>query len=317
MTIGDPAPFSPAVVASSSVSFLEVLQLLTLQVHTLEECASLHRTQLELDDEAKFLSSSLSINSYLSRLIHVPDSLVDEWSLRPFPDGPLPSKGSGENRGSILGLLIALYEHRSDHGGEDSDGLSDSAHGDEGHGGAKSLAASGLKWLLRFVNALVDGAPSVGSAAKSVSSGIPWGARDNMSSSSSDWTLDPVICSTVSGMLSNLGDLWPKESSGMLPEPSEKGNDKGREARKAAQLRVMEMMKKKQEAFVKTLAPSETGAQGTGDKMDDGEDVDLCIICRCDDADGENKAMFSARGRPRFEPRRKHLKAPICGRPTE
>jgi hypothetical protein len=210
-----------------------------------------------------------------------------------------------------------LYEHRSDHGGEDSDGLSDSAHGDEGHGGAKSLAASGLKWLLRFVNALVDGAPSVGSAAKSVSSGIPWGARDNMSSSSSDWTLDPVICSTVSRMLSNLGDLWPKESSGMLPEPSEKGNDKGREARKAAQLRVMEMMKKKQEAFVKTLAPSETGAQGTGDKMDDGEDVDLCIICRCDDADGENKAMFSARGRPRFEPRRKHLKAPICGRPTE
>ena len=206
----DPAPFSPAVVASSSVSFLEILQLLTLQVHTLEECASLHRTQPELDEETKLLSSSLSINSYLGRLIHVPESLVDEWSLRPFPDGPLPSKGSGENRGSILGLLIALYEHRSDHGGDDKDGLSDSAHGDEGHGGARSLAASGLKWLLRFVNALVDGAPSVGSAAKSASSGVPWGSRDNLSSSSSDWTLDPMIRSTVSGMLSNLSDLWPK-----------------------------------------------------------------------------------------------------------
>ena len=116
----EPTPFSPAVVASSLVSFLEILQLLTLQVHTLEECASLHRTQPELDDEKKLLSSGLSINSYLSRLIHVPESLVDEWSLRPFPDGPLPSKGSGENRGSSLGLFVALYtyKHRSVHGCE-------------------------------------------------------------------------------------------------------------------------------------------------------------------------------------------------------
>jgi len=75
---GDGTPFSPAVVASSSVSFLEILQLLTLQVHTLEECASLHQTQPELDEETKVLSSSLSINSYLSRLIRVPESLVDE-----------------------------------------------------------------------------------------------------------------------------------------------------------------------------------------------------------------------------------------------
>jgi hypothetical protein len=199
----EPVPFSPAVVASSSVSFLEIVQLLTLQAHTLEECASLHRRQPELDEETKLLSSSLSINSYLRRLIMVPDSLVNEWSLRPFPDGPLPSRGSGANRGSILGLLIALYELRSDHGGDDSDGLSDSAHGDEGHGGARTLASSGLKWLLRFVNALADGAPSVGGAAKSASSGVPWSATLGMSSSSSDWSLDPDICSTVSGMLSN------------------------------------------------------------------------------------------------------------------
>jgi hypothetical protein len=41
------------------------------------------------------------------------------------------------------------------------------------------VAASGLKWLLRF-NALVNGTSSVGAAAKSASSGIPWGVRDNM-----------------------------------------------------------------------------------------------------------------------------------------
>eukprot|EP00957_Ditylum_brightwellii_P143524 10934624-Ditylum_brightwellii.AAC.1 len=109
-------PFSPSIVAASSKSFIEVLQILTLQVHTLEECASLHRTQPCLDEESKSLSASLSINSYLGRLIHVPFSLVDVWSLRCYPEGPLPSKGSGANRGSILGLLIALYEHRSDHG---------------------------------------------------------------------------------------------------------------------------------------------------------------------------------------------------------
>ena len=292
--IGDHTPFSSAVVASSAVSFLEILQLLTLQVHTLVECASLHWTQPELDAETKSLSASLSINSYLARLIHVPESLVDEWSLRPYPNGPLSSKGNGENRGSILGLLIALYEHRSDHGGEDSSkGLSDSGHGDEGHGGAKTLAASGLKWLLRFVNALVHGAPNVGAAAKSASSGVPF--RGKSSSSMTSWNLDSSVCSTVSGMLSNLNDLWPKESSDMSPEPSDKSNDKGREARKAAQLRVMEMMKRKQEAFVKTLAPSESGAEGMGDKID-GEDADLCIICRCDDADGENNGPLGYLG---------------------
>jgi hypothetical protein len=143
---GDNTPFSSAVVASSAVSFLEILQLLTLQVHTLVECALLHRTQSELDAETKLLSMGLSINLYLARLIHVPESLVDKWSLNPFPDGPLASKGSGENCGSILGLIFALFEHISNNGGEGSSkGLSDSGHGDDGHGGARTLAANGLK----------------------------------------------------------------------------------------------------------------------------------------------------------------------------
>jgi hypothetical protein len=50
---GDAVPFSRAVVASSSMSLLEISQLLTLHVHTLDECASLHRTQPELHDETK------------------------------------------------------------------------------------------------------------------------------------------------------------------------------------------------------------------------------------------------------------------------
>ena len=73
---------------------------------------------------------------------------------------PLDSSGSGKMRGSILGLLIALYE---DHGAVPD---TDDGPGDDGHGGAPSLASSGLKWLIRFVSALVDGAPSVGGAMK-------------------------------------------------------------------------------------------------------------------------------------------------------
>jgi hypothetical protein len=97
-------------------------------------------------------------------------------------------------------------------------------------------------------------------------------------------------------MLSNLSDLWPKENSDMVPAPTEKASDKSREARKAAQLRVMAVMKKRQEAFVKTLAPSESGAEGMNYKIEDGQNADLCIICRCDDADGENNGPLGYLG---------------------
>jgi hypothetical protein len=62
-------------------------------------------------------------------------------------------------KGSALGILIVLYEHRSDHGATTE---SEDAQGDDGHGGARTIASSSLKWLLRFVNALVDGATSIG-----------------------------------------------------------------------------------------------------------------------------------------------------------
>jgi hypothetical protein len=288
-------PFSPEVVASSSVSFLEVLQLLTLQVHTLEVCASLHRIQPDLDEESKSLSAGLSINSYLGRLVRVPESLTDEWALRPHPDGPLTSKGSGEKRGSILGLLIALYEHRADHGaGVESSGGPD--QGGDGHGGARALASSGLKWLLRFVNALVDGAQSVGAAAKSATTGVPIRPATAAFPSAGEsgmtiWTIDDTVRYTISGMLTNLPDLWPKHRD-KTPEKS-LAADENKERGKAAQERMLAMMRKKQSAFQATMAPSDN----VDNKVDDmDEEADLCIICRCDDADGENNGPLGFLG---------------------
>jgi hypothetical protein len=293
-------PFSPAVVAASSVSCLEILQLLTLQVHTLEECASLHRTQLNLDEDAKAISSGLSINKYLGRLIHVPDSLTDAWALLPYPDGPLPSKGTGSNRGSVLGLLIALYEHRSSNGKDDQSGSMTDSAGDEGHEGARSLTENGLKWLLRFVHALVDGAPSVGAAIRSATVGVPKRPAGTLSSNnlaieqSAPWIISDDIKNTVMGMLHGIPDLWPKEDQKTEPDESEKISMKSKEARKAAQKRVMDMMKEKQNAFAATIAPSDPA---TSNKMDvDNEEGDLCIICRCDDTDGENNGPLGYLG---------------------
>ena len=283
-------PFSEDIVASSSVSFLEVLQLLTLQVHTLEECASLHRAQPDLDEETKSLSSSLSINSYLGRLVSQPESLKDVWALQPFPDGPLKSSGSGKSRGSILGLLIALYEHRADNGAVGGSGGAQDQGGDD-HGGARGLAASGLKWLLRFVNSLVDGAPSVAAAVKCATSGIPITAPPNGGDSSNTvWTINETVLSSIKGMLSNLADLWPKpvdESVDKSPSADTKAKERG----KAAQKRMLEMMKKKQNAFATALGPDTV----SDDKTENDEE-DLCIICRCDDADGENNGPLGYLG---------------------
>ena len=286
-------PFSAETVAASSVSFLEELQLLTLQVHTLEECASLHRFQPDLDEEAKSLSAGLSINSYLGRLVNVPTTLVDEWALRPFPNGPLKSKGSGERRGSILGLLIALYEYRGDHGTGSNGGKEEAA---DGHGGARALTGSGLKWLLRFVNALVDGAPSVAIAVKSATSGVPLTSPSTSTGSDSSvgtiWTIDESTRLTISGMLSNLPDLWPTPMAESQQKESSAIEEKKARG-KLAQKRMLEMMRKKQSAFSANMETSESG--GT-DKGGHEEEKDLCIICRCDDADGENNGPMGYLG---------------------
>jgi len=275
------------------VSFLEVLQLLTLQVHTLEECAFLHRSHPSLDHENRSISAGLSINSYLSRLIHVPHSLVDEWALRATPDGPLPSLGSGLARGSILGFLIALFEHRADN--ENNSG-SDAVHGEDGHGGARFLVASGLKWLLRFVQCLVDGAQSVKEACESASNGtLIKKSTDHGNAGSALWTIDPALKSDISSMLQNLRDLWPKHDADTQANDSAGLTAKSREARKAAQMRVMQKMKAQQAKFAATVT---TGGKGTydGGKGSVDEESDLCIICRCDDDDGENNGPLGYLG---------------------
>jgi len=267
-----------------------------LQVHALEECASLHRLQPDLDDEAKSLSAGLSINSYLGRLVHVPKSLEDVWALRLFPDGPLKSKGSGERRGSILGLLIALYEYRGDHGAGSNGGQEETA---DGHGGARALTSSGLKWLLRFVNALVDGAPSVATAVKSATNGVPLKQSASSSTAGTEssgttiWSIDETVRLTISKMLSNLPDLWPKAADNSSQKVSS-ANEEKKERGKIAQQRMLEMMRKKQSAFSATMGTSDEGASDK-EQLEETKG-DVCIICRCDDADGGNNGPLGFLG---------------------
>ena len=277
-SFGEVPSFSPKTVAASSKSFLEVLHILTLQVHTLEECSCLYKTLPFLDHEQKSLSSSISINSYLDQLVNVPTSLVNVWALLPAPDGPLPSEGSGENR-----LLIALYEHR-DHGNA-TRGRQKSAHDD--HGGARALSADGLKWLLRFVSALVDGAENVSMACQSATSGVPVKPASHSPSPDQASKINPEIRDKIKGMLANLPELWPSEQDKMSSEVGSHSGmgERSREARKAAQARALEKMKNLQESFAASISSHFNDSEK---KLVDDNEENLCIICKCDDADGDN-----------------------------
>ena len=280
--------FSIDTVKSSSVSFIEVIQLLTLQIHTLEECASLHRTVTGIDTESSILSQSLSINSYLRRLLYVPESLESCWAFKPFPDGPIPSKGSGENRPSILGFLITLYEHRSDFGASDPTSGA-SAQNDEGHGGARSLSADGLKWIIRFVNSLVDGAPSVSTASSCASSGRRFFSEKEPTASST-WSIDDDIVSAIKRMLADLPELWPTDKTEATAQ--DLSSAKKKERGKAAQLMMMERMRRKQLQFAESMGPTASQVEDESKSRES----ELCIICRCDDADGENNGPIGYLG---------------------
>ena len=216
--------FGPKTVQQSSVSSLEVLQLLTLQIHTLESMAMLHRSTLgeSLDPEAKELSKSLNVNHYLARLIEVPESLHNVWAFD-AKNGPLPSAGSGECRGSILGVLIALWEHSYSGLSPENRGEDDNADDDNGgdlssSGGARALAADGLKWILRFVASLVDGATSVKDAARAATEGVEISQRKSpafvsLKATPTSWMLSEDIQGIVQGMLRDVPKLWPDQQA--------------------------------------------------------------------------------------------------------
>jgi hypothetical protein len=106
------------------------------------------------------------------------------------------------------------------------------------------------------------------------------------------WTIDDTVRFTISGMLTDLPDLWPTPEE-ETPEKSSAGDVKNKERGKAAQKRMLEMMRKKQSAFQATMAPTENQDNKDVDKE---EEADLCIICRCDDADGENNGPLGFLG---------------------
>jgi hypothetical protein len=93
-------------------------------------------------------------------------------------------------------------------------------------------------------------------------------------------------------MLDNLLDLWPKPRSESISP--EKANAKMKEARKAAQQRVMDMMKRKQAAFAETISTPDVSSEANIDTSE--QNSDLCIICRCDDIDGENNGPLGYLG---------------------
>jgi hypothetical protein len=295
--------FGPRTVQSSSVSSLEVIQLLTLQIHTLESMASLHRSVLgdSLDVDSKELSRSLNVNKYLSRLIYVPESLEGIWALD-AEIGPLPSSGSGKCRGSILGVLIALWEHSYSNKSAESDSetSSDKILGMSSSGGARALASDGLKWILRFVHSLVDGATSVKAAIRSATDGI----RISSASATTGWTLSTEVQETVQSMLKNVSRLWPDvpaarietvhvgysenmttdsslsrttglaspDNTGLTNADSSSGVSPSNDfkaklaARKAAQMAAMEKMKKQQAIFAASLATTDDDASDAGSK---------------------------------------------------
>ena len=138
---------------------------------------------------------------------------------------------------------------------------------------------------------LVEGASSLNTAIKCATIGTPI-SLNTTDVASISWTINENVRSTISGMLDSLLDLWPMpRKSSTSPD---KSNAKSKEARKAAQQRVLDMMKQKQAAFAQTITKTEVPSGSTVIETD--QEVDLCIICRCDDADGENNGPLGYLG---------------------
>jgi len=244
-------PFGPATVASSAVSFLEVLQILTLQLHTLTELGLLHE-KMRLDDDCAQISKGATVENYLRRLTFVPPSMKNCWAFG--SSSPLSSAGSAANRPSILGLLIVLYEHRNDRKDDPTPSNNEESSG----GGARTLVSDGLRWFLRTISHLTVNS-DVHLASDMARNGIcpPAYAADETGM-------------LIDGMLHSLPGLWPRTESDPVAGSASKVRAKA--AQKAAQAKALARMKSLQSKFADTLDPSQD--------VDDSEE-DQCIICRC------------------------------------
>ena len=177
------------------------------------------------------------MDTFLERLVFVPESLTGLWALRSHPFGPLSSQGSGANRGSILGLLIALYEHWA-LSPLTKGGANYQSRGAEGLNGGRYITTEGLKWILRVIWSLATYSDSLEDACEVARTGIRNNTNSHVEIERSSHRA--VICS----MLHNI-DLWPQ-----VKDETPDTNDfkaKTCEARLAAQKRILENMKEKQQ----------------------------------------------------------------------
>lgn len=94
----------------------------------------------------------------------------------------------------------------------------------------------------------------------------------------------------VKEMLCNLPELSPGRESRSSQDTfcSSAANEKSKEAQKAAQARALMKMKKVQSTFAESIS---TQFNADSAKKRDDNDDNLCIVCKCDDADGNNGPM--------------------------
>jgi hypothetical protein len=102
--------------------------------------------------------------------------------------------------------------------------------------------------------------------------------------------VDPDLRDEIRDMLANLPELWPgreTESSTDVGGISA-AKKKSEEAQKAAKARALMKMKKLQSSFAASISSQFDDSEK---KIADDDEENLCIICRCDDADGDNGPM--------------------------
>jgi len=245
------APITPTTISKSSISILEVLQLLTLQLHTIDCTAASN-----IND---------AVQTLLLRLVSVPSSLVDNATL-----SNIPTSASGANRASTLGLLVTLYEHHY-HMGMTTNSSNTQT-------GARALVSSGLQWFLRAIYYLSRGAGLEEAKALAVS-GKEFDTKQSAISGEGD-----ELSVTIRDMLA-LPILWPSKPANDSESPTEDDADSKRKARKLAQLRAMERMKKAQASFAASMTASSTEGMAM---QNEEEEEETCIICRCPGGNGSD-----------------------------